>query len=181
MTQKKHSLIEDSSLSVDVLVSSQWQELLPSVVARVEECVYETIIMAYPDIVKNHEVEISVSLSDDQTVRDLNDKHRGKDKPTNVLSFANYQGFNWPQTINADDNIPLLLGDVIIAFGVLEKEAFEQNKKFADHLSHILIHGCLHLLGFDHVSNDDATVMEELERKILFGLGIKNPYNNVSP
>ena len=101
-------------------------------------------------------------LTDDAEVRQLNARWRGKDKPTNVLSFP------------AGD--PVLIGDVVLAFQTVKREAAEQGKHFGDHLSHLVVHGALHLIGYDHVKARDAEAMEALERRVLAGLGIADPY-----
>jgi len=107
--------------------------------------------------------EIAISLSDDAAVRDLNVRFRGKDSATNVLSF--------PAT-ESDDR----LGDIILAFETCAREAQEQGKSLADHVRHLTAHGVLHLLGYDHESEDEAQSMESLERAILAGLGVADPY-----
>jgi len=112
-------------------------------------------------------VELAVVLSDDATVRALNGDHRGKDYATNVLSFA--PAFEPPEG-------PRPLGDVILALGTVLREAGEQGKTAADHLSHLVVHGVLHLSGLDHETDADAEEMEQLERAILAGLGIADPY-----
>lgn len=106
--------------------------------------------------------EISIVLSNDDQIQQLNKTYRSKDKPTNVLSF--------PQ----DEST--LLGDVIISFDTIAREAQDQDKHIKDHFTHMLVHGCLHLLGFDHIDESEAEEMEALEVKILSQLGIKNPY-----
>lgn len=177
MTQNPHSFIDNAQLAIDVLADPKWLGELPHVEALVRECVTETLLHTCAGLIKNHEVEVTVSLSDDARVKELNAEYRAKDKPTNVLSFANYQGLNWPSTTSFSDDMPILMGDIILAYGVVTKEAIEQNKKFEAHLSHLIVHGCLHLLGYDHLTDEDAATMEDLETKILFGLGIKNPYH----
>ena len=107
---------------------------------------------------------VTLLLTDDETVRDLNDRFRGKDQPTNVLSFP------------APANPEHFLGDVALAYGVCAREAAEQGKPLAHHLQHLVAHGVLHLLGYDHVSDDEAEAMEGLERVVLAGLGVPDPY-----
>ena len=107
---------------------------------------------------------ITVLLTDDDTVRELNGRFRGKDAPTNVLSFP------------AFDNPEGVLGDIALAFGVCTREAAEQGKSLAHHLQHLVAHGALHLVGYDHQSDAEAEAMEALEREILSGLGVPDPY-----
>ena len=108
--------------------------------------------------------DVVILLTDDETVRDLNDRFRGKDRPTNVLSFP------------APENARPHLGDIVLAYGVCAAEAREQGKPFADHLSHLVIHGILHLMGHDHEAEDEAEAMEAQERTLLAALGIPDPY-----
>ena len=114
--------------------------------------------------------EVSLLLTDDAQIQDLNRTYRDKDKSTNVLSFVSYE-----EDAHVDQG-PALLGDIVIAFGVSDQEAREEGKPLADHLSHLVIHGMLHLLGHDHEEDSEAEHMETLEISVLKGLGIKNPY-----
>jgi probable rRNA maturation factor len=107
-------------------------------------------------------------LSDDAAMRALNARWRGKDAPTNVLSFA-----------ASDDlapGMPRLLGDVVLAFETVSREALAEGKPLADHTRHLIVHGVLHLLGHDHERASDAKRMESLERGILAGFGVPDPY-----
>lgn len=108
---------------------------------------------------------ITILLTSDAAVKALNHDFRGKSKPTNVLSF--------PAPVAADDDY---LGDVALAYGVMEKEARAGGKRLIDHATHLVVHGVLHLLGFDHVTPRKANVMEPMETKILAQLGIADPY-----
>ncbi len=113
--------------------------------------------------------ELAVMLTDDAGIRALNQNWRGIDKPTNVLSFpasALPHGGSQLQT----------LGDIAIAYETTRREAASENKPFGHHLSHLAVHGFLHLIGYDHENDDDAETMEELERGILARLGIPDPY-----
>lgn len=111
--------------------------------------------------------EITIRLVNIEESQQLNKQYRHKDKPTNVLSF----GFEVPEGIDLN-----LLGDLVICSQVVEQEAKAQNKPLFDHWAHIVIHGCLHLLGYDHINDTDANEMERLEVKILAMLSISNPY-----
>jgi probable rRNA maturation factor len=107
---------------------------------------------------------VTVLLTDDESVRDLNSRFRGKDYATNVLSF--------PAPQNPEGH----LGDIALAFGVCAHEAAEQGKPLAHHLQHLVAHGVLHLVGYDHETDSEADHMEGLERVILAGLGVPDPY-----
>ncbi|MFC5345828.1 rRNA maturation RNase YbeY [Brevundimonas staleyi] len=111
---------------------------------------------------------VVVLLTDDETVRDLNDRFRGKDKPTNVLSFP---AAEMPGVVGAAP-----LGDIVLAYGVCAREAGEQSKTLASHLTHLVVHGVLHLLGRDHEDDAEAEEMEGEERAILASLGVEDPY-----
>jgi len=117
--------------------------------------------------------EVSLVLADDAMVAALNRDYRGKDGPTNVLSFPQ-QDADAPA--GGLPGMPDMLGDVVIAFGVTAAEAGDQGIPLADHLSHLCVHGMLHLLGFDHIDADEADRMERLETDILGGLGVPDPY-----
>ncbi len=112
--------------------------------------------------------ELSILLSGDAEVQALNNDYRGKDKPTNVLSF--------PAGDEGAAGRPRLLGDVVLALETIEREAAAQSKPLTDHLSHLTVHGVLHLLGHDHETETQATAMEALETEILSGLEIDDPY-----
>jgi probable rRNA maturation factor len=107
---------------------------------------------------------VTVLLTDDATVRDLNARFRQKDTPTNVLSF--------PAAANPERH----LGDVALAFGICAREAADQGKPLRAHMQHLVAHGVLHLLGYDHMSDVEAEEMEGLERVVLAGLGVPDPY-----
>lgn len=121
-------------------------------------------IEAGADVSEGADYDVSVLLTDDQTVRDLNDRFRGKDAPTNVLSFP------------AHETATGLLGDIALAYGVCAREADEQGKTLSAHLQHLVAHGVLHLLGYDHEDEAQAQVMEDLERRVLARLGLPDPY-----
>jgi probable rRNA maturation factor len=118
------------------------------------------------------EAELAVMLTDDAGIRTLNRNWRGIDKPTNVLSFPALQ----PTGSGGPDNAPRMLGDIAIAYETMRREADDEQKPFDHHLSHLAIHGFLHLMGYDHETDDDAEAMETLEQEILAQLGIPDPY-----
>jgi probable rRNA maturation factor len=118
------------------------------------------------------EAELAVMLTDDAGIRTLNSNWRGIDKPTNVLSFPALQ----PTSPGGPDDAPLMLGDIAIAYETMRREADDEQKPFDHHLSHLAVHGFLHLIGYDHEKDDDAEAMETLETEILAQLGIPDPY-----
>jgi len=114
-----------------------------------------------------------VRLTNDQDIQALNRDWRGQDKPTNVLAFA--LDDDGPLPVGGDESgVPL--GDIVVAFETCAREARDEGKPIANHLCHLVVHGTLHLLGFDHDVADDAEIMESAEREILAGLGIPDPY-----
>jgi probable rRNA maturation factor len=118
------------------------------------------------------EAELAVMLTDDAGIRTLNSNWRGIDKPTNVLSFPALP----PTGPAGPDDAPRMLGDIAIAYETTRKEADDEQKPFDHHLSHLAVHGFLHLIGYDHESDGDAETMEILEQEILAQLGIPDPY-----
>lgn len=134
-------------------------------------------VTAHGDLIdKAVAIEISVKLADDGEVRSLNAQYRGKDKPTNVLSFPMVQTDMLDGLANSDDG-EVLLGDLILAAGVCRKEAEARGIALADHAAHLLVHGVLHLLGYDHERGEaEAEAMEALERDALAAMGIADPY-----
>ena len=116
--------------------------------------------------------ELVIRIVDEDESRALNHEYRGKDKPTNVLSFP----------FEAPPEVPIeLLGDLIICAQVVQDESIEQGKTAEAHWSHMVVHGCLHLLGYDHIKDDEAEIMEDLERQILATLGYPDPYLDETP
>ena len=138
------------------LEAESWQTAL----ADVEQVVTRAATAALGSV----EGDVVVLLADDPTVQDLNARFRQKDRPTNVLSFP-----------AAESAFPHL-GDVILGYDYCAAEAVAQGKTLSDHLSHLVVHGVLHLLGYDHIEDDEAEEMEGEERLILAGLGIADPY-----
>jgi probable rRNA maturation factor len=118
------------------------------------------------------EAELAVMLTDDPGIRTLNSNWRGIDKPTNVLSFPALQ----PEGARKPGDAPRMLGDIAIAYETTKREAAGEGKPFEHHLSHLAIHGFLHLIGYDHENDADAEEMEFMETEILKQLGIPDPY-----
>ncbi|MBO8415176.1 MAG: rRNA maturation RNase YbeY [Proteobacteria bacterium] len=123
--------------------------------------------------------EITVRFVEAFEIQDLNREYRNIDKPTNILSFP----FEYPEALfdpeSAEEMEGLdtsLLGDLVICKEVLVREAAEQHKTLEEHCAHLIVHGCLHLLGYDHIEDDEAEEMEGLETQILTGMGYADPY-----
>ena len=149
--------------------SSGWDELAR---AAATAAIAES---AFPQLASSERtVELSIRLASDAEVLVLNSQWRGKDKPTNVLSFPLAEQYELEQS---DEEGPeLMLGDIILAHGVCEREAAEMHVSFEEHATHLIVHGTLHLLGYDHQDESAATDMESREVRALNQLGIANPY-----
>jgi probable rRNA maturation factor len=153
--------------------SRSWDELARQAAeAAIAESAFPQLAMS------ERQVEISVRLSGDEQVRALNAEWRGKDKPTNVLSFPMLEKHDLEQANVAGPE--LLLGDIILARGVCEAEAVKKGVPIEQHATHLLIHGTLHLLGYDHGDDDEAAGMEAIEVRALSRLGIANPYEEAA-
>ncbi|MBS0518272.1 MAG: rRNA maturation RNase YbeY [Proteobacteria bacterium] len=142
-----------------VRLDAGWQRALPDA----ERLVRRAARAAVAGTRRRAALSLTVALADDKRVRALNARDRGKDKPTNVLSYPSGE--------------KAFLGDIILARQTVWREAREQKKTATDHLAHLVVHGVLHLLGYDHETGDaDAERMEALERRVLAKLGIADPY-----
>lgn len=167
---------------VDVNIpEARWLDHLPWLETLAGEAAREACLAGGKSLLSGEAtVEISLTFGDDDFVRELNAKHRGIDKPTNVLSFPGAS----PEDISAglaDGPRPeLLLGDLMLGLEIVLAEAEEQGKRPGDHVAHLVVHGVLHLLGFDHAGDEEARHMERLEVLILENLGIGDPYNIAS-
>lgn len=122
------------------------------------------------------EIEVSVRLTSDAEVRTLNHQYRGKDAATNVLSFPMVQRDLLETVSQNSDDGEVLLGDIVLAHGVCAREAAERGIPVADHATHLIVHGTLHLLGYDHQNDGEGDAMEEIERRALAALGLADPY-----
>jgi len=167
-----------ASISID---EAHWQLHSETLHVRTQAILAATLLHVLPllevtSTSENSEVEVSFLFTGDAEVQVLNREYRGKDKPTNVLSFPDTELTQENLAEALTYNEPLVLGDIAFAEETIKTEATEQNKSFLDHATHLTIHGVLHLLGYDHIEEADAEEMEQLEVQILTKLNIDNPY-----
>lgn len=158
------------TIETDIAVESEkWAELdlEPLVASAIDAAILEADVALAPS------AEVSLLFCDDARIQELNREWRRLDKPTNVLSFPAAA----PEMLA---HAPLL-GDIAIAFETVQRESAEENKRFSDHVSHMIVHGMLHLVGFDHETEDEAEEMEDAERRALARLGVADPYENTEP
>ncbi|EAP91922.1 rRNA maturation RNase YbeY [Vibrio splendidus] len=148
------------SIELDLQIAVENEQGLPT-----EQDIQLWLDKTIPQFQEN--AELTVRIVDTEESHQLNHDYRGKDKPTNVLSFP----FEVPPGMELD-----LLGDLIICRQVVEKEAEEQNKPLLAHWAHMVVHGSLHLLGYDHIEDDEAEEMESLETEIMQTMGFEDPY-----
>ncbi|MEO9493189.1 rRNA maturation RNase YbeY [Vibrio splendidus] len=148
------------SIELDLQIAVENEQGLPT-----EQDIQLWLDKTIPQFQEN--AELTVRIVDTEESHQLNHDYRGKDKPTNVLSFP----FEAPPGMELD-----LLGDLIICRQVVEKEAEEQNKPLLAHWAHMVVHGSLHLLGYDHIEDDEAEEMESLETEIMQTIGFEDPY-----
>src|SRR3981081_4296864 len=158
----------------EVLVVADCWQTEPDAEAVIHRAIAAAAEIADADI---GEAELAVMLTDDAGIRTLNSNWRGIDKPTNVLSFPALQ----PTGPGGPDDAPRMLGDIAIAYETTRREADEEQKPFDHHLSHLAVHGFLHLIGYDHEKDADVETMETLEAEILAQLGIPNPHTDRDP
>lgn len=150
-------------IDIAVIINDEaWPDNLE---ARAEEAVRAAVKLAKPKV--KGAAELSIVLTNDAEQHELNRQWRGKDSSTNVLSFPQIEPFG---------PVVGLLGDITLARETLEREAAEQGTSFADHFTHLVVHGFLHILGYDHLTDAEALQMESLETQILASLGVEDPY-----
>lgn len=163
---------DGSSIDIDIrIASSAWRAALPNPAAAIRRAVHAALKSELPAQAKTG---LSILLTDDAEMRKLNAGWRAKDKPTNVLSFP-------AETAVDPARPPAYLGDIALGLATCKREAREQKKALADHVAHLTVHGVLHLLGYDHMDDDQAEAMEPLETAILAGMGIADPYRIPAP
>ena len=155
---------------------NRWTAAIDNIVAvanNVKNVVLQQVVEDVDFLNSDKTFCLNLCLSDDKNVHKLNLEFRHQDKPTNVLSFANIDSEDFDDLLE-DDTIEL--GDIIIAYETMEREAKEQEVSFKNHFCHLWTHGILHILGYDHIEDADREEMESLEIAILDKLGIENPY-----
>ena len=167
----------DLDLDLDISVTCPlWTEILPGAAALSEIAAAAAFRMAPINGSADPKAEVSIVLADDDFVRALNRDYRGRDESTNVLSFPASEPDD--ERAPPPPGAPRLLGDIVVAYQTTIGEAAGQGKTLGDHLCHLVVHGMLHLLGFDHQMPAPAEAMERLEIEILAGLDIANPYES---
>ncbi len=150
----------------------RWTELRDDLAQHFQKILNTTLEPFLKEAASVHQ-ELAITLNNVEQMRGINNEHRGKDKPTNVLSFPHYESL---QDI-LETTHPVTLGDIVLCLDVIEAEAKEQNKPLDHHIAHMLVHGALHLIGFDHeVSEVEAEKMEAYEEAILEQFNIPSPY-----
>jgi probable rRNA maturation factor len=167
------------SEEIDLTIAVQhhiWHEITPNFEDYVEKICHTILLHQYEKLkqrcpnASNQPVQIALVFTDSAEMQKLNKQFRGKDYPTNVLSFAaDSDGLQ-------SDELEIILGDIILAYEVIALEAEEQNKHFIHHLTHLIVHGILHLLGYDHMIDLEADAMENVECEILRLFNISDPY-----
>ncbi|MDR6303014.1 putative rRNA maturation factor [Nitrobacter vulgaris] len=166
---EKHTMISSAFPVTEILVVADCWRAEADAEAIIHRAIETAAGMVDED---TGDAELAIMLTDDAGIHTLNANWRGIDKPTNVLSFPALQ----PTGPSLPDDPPRMLGDIAIAYETLRREADDEHKPFSHHLSHLAIHGFLHLIGYDHETDGEAGEMENLERRILARLGIPDPY-----
>ncbi len=163
-------------LDVAALVESPWPDSdWEALAARaVDAAIRQTPHLEWVD--HPAAIEVAVRFTSDAEVHVLNRQYRDKDRPTNVLSFPMVQPDLMEAVTENSDDGEVLLGDIVLAHGICAAEALERRVGLEDHATHLIVHGLLHLLGYDHMNDAEAEAMEEMERAALAGLGLHDPY-----
>jgi probable rRNA maturation factor len=164
--------------------SGKWNRAFPLMQGKIEQTAACAFMRAKkPAAFKRRAFEINIILTDDSNVKTLNKNYRGKNKPTNVLSFPqiNLQKFRRTELDMFPRQQAIPLGDIVLAFQTIRAECLAQDKSLENHVIHLVVHGTLHLLGYDHMRAGEAKAMEKLECDILAILGYPDPYDAKSP
>jgi probable rRNA maturation factor len=170
----KKSKKPDIGLNLDVLVEDKaWGTKAPRLKKQMCAAIKLALQRQHKFRIPAQGCEIAVILTGDRQIKKLNKAHRGKDYATNVLSFPLHDA----DLAMAD--LPMMVGDIVLAYGVIEAEAKRDKKTFTNHFIHLVVHGVLHLCGYDHETLAQARTMERLEKQILFDLNIPDPYRNL--
>ena len=156
-------------IELDIIIEEGGWERIPDVEALARKAASAALAVTYE---ADGDFEASVMLTDDAQIQELNRTWRGKDKPTNVLSF--------PAPEQPGANGPRHLGDIALAYETLVRESEAESKELSHHFAHLIVHGVLHLLGYDHEVESEAEIMEGLEVKALATLGIADPYRDMA-
>ncbi|HZT87052.1 MAG TPA: rRNA maturation RNase YbeY [Stellaceae bacterium] len=166
----------DRSFEIDIaLPCPAWRDACPGIERLIEDAAAAALVRELAMGALGRAAVLDIRLGDDAEQRELNRRYCGRDAPTNVLAFpASDPGAPLPA------GAPLLLGDVVLAFETVAREAAEQRKTLVDHARHLVVHGVLHLLGYDHATEAEAEAMEAREREILAGLGVPDPYRDIT-
>ena len=150
----------------------QYSELNPEYFAQI----VERVLSRYPNFSRVQEVELSVLLTDNTKIKLLNNEFRGKDKATNVLSFPDIE-IDWRRIVEFEvDSEYMYLGDIAFSYQVIKEESSLKSIDFQDYFKHLLIHAILHLIGYDHMEEDEANAMETIEVEVLDSFSIVSPY-----
>ena len=161
---RKRRRANNAQPHIDVIVQSQRWKAQPQAASSVRKA-----LAAAAEAVSTPHAELAIVLTDDSAIRALNRQWRKLDAPTNVLSFP-------AKVARTGRNLPQHLGDIVIAYETVAREAAAEHKPFSHHLVHLAVHGYLHLLGYDHATDREAKKMERLEADILARLGVSDPY-----
>ncbi len=167
------------NIEIDIVKKSKKWDEFKNAEKEIAEITKKLISLSEISVFRNH-LELSISLVSDSQIKKINNEYRQKNKATNVLSFSFLDESEMRKNGFAkySKNLPnIFLGDIILAFETIKKEAIKEKKKFSDHLTHLILHALLHLIGYDHENGKMAKKMEEIEIEILKKLKIKNPYN----
>lgn len=165
------------NIVTEIVVSNPlWDEYTNLINEDLFNGILKDILALYPHLSKNIDVELSVLLADDQQIKLLNTEFRSKNSPTNVLSFPEHDNKLFKELDFIVPDNYLYLGDIVFSFETIKNESRDGNITFMDHFIHLTIHSILHLLGHDHIKENDAKIMEDLEIRLLDSLQIKSPY-----